>query len=269
VTTLDRANAETPNGLVSIEICVDSAASALAAARGGAARVELCANLLEGGTTPSAGLIELVRAKISVGLQVMIRPRGGDFCYTAEEFETMRRDILVAKRLEADGVVLGLLHPDGRVDIQRTRQLVELARPLNVTFHRGFDVSAGLFRALEDICTVGADRLLTSGAEPTALEGAAMIAKVAAAGHGRISIMAGGGIRPHNAARIIEQTGVREIHAGLKRRVASPMTYRNPKASLRTMPGSEYPRFQVLEEDVRNLSRAAAMARLDVSARIV
>ena len=257
MTTLDRANAETPNGPVSIEICVDSAASALAAERGGAARVELCANLWEGGVTPSAGLIELVRST-SIGLHVMIRPRSGDFCYTAEEFEIMQHDILVARKLEADGVVLGLLNPDGSIDVERTRRLVDLARPMNVTFHRAFDMSADLFRALEDICSVGADRLLTSGAQPTALEGASTIATIVKAAHSRIAIMAGGGVRQHNVARIMEQTGVREIHASLKNSIASPMIDRNPRITLAATPANECQNFQVLEEDVRNLRRAAA-----------
>jgi copper homeostasis protein len=244
-----------------IEVCVDSVASAVAAERGGAARVELCSNLLEGGVTPSAGLIELARARTSIGLQVMIRPRCGDFCYTVEEFETMKRDITAAKKLGADGIVVGILNADGSVDIERTRELVELARPLGVTFHRAFDMSADLFRALESICTTGAERLLTSGGKKTALQALEQIARLLEAALGRIAIMACGGINHLNAATIIEQTGVREIHVGLRSPVASPMLHRNPELSLGTAAECEYQRFQVLEEDVLSLHRAVALAR--------
>src|SRR5580704_10970814 len=244
-----------------IEVCVDSVASAVAAERGGAERVELCSNLLEGGVTPSAGLIELVRARTSIGLQVVIRPRGGDFYYTPEEFETMRRDIVAAKKLGADGVVVGILHADGSVDIERTRELVELARPLGVTFHRAFDMSADLFRALECVCATGADRLLTSGGEKTALQAVEQIARLVEAARGRIAIMACGGINHHNAASIIEQTGVREIHVGLRSPVASPMLHRNSELTLGTAGDREYQRFQVLEENVLSLHRAVAVAR--------
>jgi copper homeostasis protein len=247
---------------VLIEVCVDSVDSALAAERGGAARIELCSSLLEGGVTPSAGLIELVRARTSISLHVMVRPRGGDFCYTPEEFETMRRDILVAKKLKADGVVLGILDVNGNVDTERTRQLVELSRPLRVTFHRAVDMSADLFRALEDVCTTGADRLLTSGGERTAAQAIQPIARLVQAARGRIAIMACGGIDHQNAASIVEQTGVREIHVGLRSPVASPMTRRNPRISMGTAPGLEYRRVQVLEENVRNLHRAVALARI-------
>jgi copper homeostasis protein len=246
------------NDRISIEVCVDSLASAVAAQRGGAARVELCSALLEGGVTPSAGLIELVRAGLSIGLQVMIRPRGGDFCYTDEEFETMRRDISAAKRMEVDGVVLGILNTRGHVDVERTRELVELARPLNVTFHRAFDMSADFFRALEDVCLTSADRLLTSGGESTVEQGAPVIELLVKAARGRIAIMACGGITEHNAASIIKQTGVREIHVGLRRAAPSPMLYQNPRISMGTIPEREYQRFQVLEEDIMNLRRALA-----------
>jgi|HubBroStandDraft_1064217.scaffolds.fasta_scaffold00097_25 copper homeostasis protein len=244
-----------------IEVCVDSLTSALAAERGGAQRVEVCSNLLEGGVTPSAGLIELVRARTSIGVQVMIRPRGGDFCYTPEEFETMRCDITVARKLGVDGVVLGILHTDGSVDIERTRELVERARPLNVTFHRAFDMSADLSRALEDICATGAGRILTSGGEKTALRAVERIARLMEGARGRIAIMACGGIDDQNAASIIEQTGVREIHVGLRSPVASPMLHRNAQIAMGTASGLEYQRFQVLEENVLSLHRAVALAR--------
>jgi len=250
------------NDHIRIEVCVDSVASAIAAQRGGARRIELCSNLLEGGVTPSAGLIELVRAETSIGLQVMIRPRGGDFCYTPKEFETMRHDIAFAKKLGADGVVLGILDPHGNVDIERTRELVELARPLDVTFHRAFDMSADLLRALEDICATGVDRLLTSGGEQSALQAVDMIAQLVRAARGRVVITAGGGIGCDNAASIIERTGILEIHVGLGSPVPSPMLHRNPRVSMGTAPDREYRRFQVTEADVTNLASAVALARI-------
>jgi copper homeostasis protein len=246
---------------VLIEVCVDSVASALAAERGGAARVEVCSGLLEGGVTPSAGLIEQVRARTSIGMQVMIRPRAGDFCYTREEFEIMKGDIAVAKKLGADGVVLGILDINGHVDTERTGQLTDVARPLSVTFHRAFDMSADLFRALEDVCATGADRLLTSGGEKTACEAVERIAQLVEAARGRIAIMACGGIRHDNAASIIERTGVREIHVGLRSPVVSPVINHNPRISLGTASIGEGQRFVVLEEDVRSLHRAVAVAR--------
>jgi copper homeostasis protein len=245
------------SSVISVEICVDSLSSAIAAEQGRAQRVELCANLAEGGITPSAGLIEAVRASISIGLQVMIRPRPGDFCYTADEFDTMRRDIQFAKRMGADGVVLGILKSQGDVDVERTRQLVELARPLNVTFHRAFDVSADLFRALEDVCRTGADRILTSGGAQTACEALPTIASLVKAARGRISIMACGGIRAKNAAAVVEQTGVREIHSGVRRPISEAILP-DPRRAMGPTFDSEYERFQVFADDVRDLCRAVA-----------
>jgi copper homeostasis protein len=245
-------------GPVLIEICVDSVASAVAAERGGASRVELCADLLEGGVTPSAGLIEAVRAGLSIGLHVIIRPRAGDFCYEQEEMEIMRLDIAAAKNLGANGVVFGVLDAAGKVDVRRTRELVELARPLSVTFHRAFDMSEDLFRALEDVCATGADRILTSGGEPTCMQGVETIARLVKAASGRITIMAGGGIRHDNAASIVKRTGVREIHAGLSSSIASPMQYRKPSVSMGEVRGREYERTLVVEEDVRKLKRAVS-----------
>jgi copper homeostasis protein len=241
-----------------VEICVDSVASALAAQRGGAARVELCSDLLEGGVTPSAGLIKSVRASISIGLQVIIRPRGGDFCYEEDEIEVMRQDIAACRTLGADGIVLGILDADGHVDIPRTRQLVELARPLNVTFHRAFDMTANLPRALQDVCATGADRILTSGGEQKCEQGLETIARLVASARGKIKIIACGGVRHDNAAQVIAQTGVREIHAGPSSPVPSPMRYRNPRVSLREAADGEYLRSMVLEEDVRKLCSAVS-----------
>jgi copper homeostasis protein len=243
---------------VLVEVCVDSIVSALAAERGGAQRVELCGSLIEGGITPSSGLIEKVRERVSVALHVMIRPRGGDFCYDAEEFEIMQRDIATAKRLGADGVVFGLLHPDGSVDEVRTGQLVEMARPLEVTFHRAFDMTADLMCALEDICETGADRILTSGGEQTSQLGVETIAHLVQVARKRVGIMAGSGINVGNVRGLIEQTGVKEIHVGLRSSVSSPMTYRNPRVSMGTAQDREYQRFVVLEENVRQLCRAAS-----------
>ena len=243
-------------GQVLIEVCVDSVASAVAAELGGAQRVELCSDLLEGGITPSVGLMEAVRSRITIGLHAIIRPRAGDFSYSAEEFDIMGRDIEVAKAARADGVVLGILDPSGRVDISRTRRLVELARPLSVTFHRAFDVSRDLARSLEEVCQSGADRVLTSGGEQTCWHGIETISQLVKSGHGRITIMAGGGIAPDNAADILERTGVSEIHVGLASGLRSPMLYRNPRVSLGKAHGREYERTQVLEEDVRELKQA-------------
>lgn len=245
---------------VLIEVCVDSVASALAAERGGAQRVELCSDLLEGGITPSLGLLEAVRSSVSIVLHTMIRPRGGDFCYSDQEFEIMLRDIVIAKNAGADGVALGVLDSSGRVDTSRTRRLVELARPMSVTFHRAFDLSADLHRSLEDVCQTGADRLLTSGGEQVAMHGIDNISKMVEMSQSRIKIMVGGGITARNIAEILHRTGVKEIHVGLATPVGSPMLYR-PRISLNKTPGGECLRTEVLEESIRELKRAVDQQR--------
>ena len=246
---------------VLVEVCVDSVASAMAAERGGAQRIELCSDLLEGGVTPSVGLLGVVRSKLSIAVHPIIRPRPGDFCYSEAEFESMVRDVEIAKSEGADGVVLGILEQEGNVDVARTRQLVELARPLSVTFHRAFDMSADLLRALEDVCATGADRLLTSGGEQECLQGVDTVARLVPAANGRIRIMAGGRIGIDNAPTIVEKTGVTEIHVGLATPVRSPMRHRNSRLSLGKAQGREYQRTQVLEESVRELIRAIAAGK--------
>lgn len=242
-----------------VEISLDSVESAIAAQRGGAGRVELCADLFEGGTTPSAGMIATVRKEIQIGLQVMIRPRGGDFCYTTREFEVIKRDILMAKQLRANGVVLGILRPDGSIDLKRTRELVDLAKPAAVTFHRAFDMSADLGQALEAVVESGAVRILTSGGKATAESALPMIHRLVQAARNRIAIMACGGVREHNVRRIVEATDVREVHVGhggVEVAVPSEMRHKNAELSMGDVTGREYERFVVSEERVRNLVRA-------------
>ena len=209
------------------EACIGSAEAAIAAQAGGADRVELCANLLEGGTTPSAGSIQLARQRIDIGLQVMIRPRGGDFCYTDVEFNVMKLDVEVARKLGADGVVIGVLQRDGSVDRERTRELVDLARPMNVTFHRAFDMTRDPYKALEDLIELSVDRVLTSGQEVTAFEGLDLIVDLVQRAGDRIIIMPGGGIHERNIQKIVERSGAKEVHAAAPTTIDSPMVYRN------------------------------------------
>ena len=212
-----------------LEVCVDSVEAAIAAQEGGAHRVELCANLLEGGTTPSAGTIQLARENLGIGLNVMVRPRGGDFCYSDTEFEVMKRDVELAKKLGADGVVFGILNEDGSVDTERTGALVALARPMNVTFHRAFDMSRDPYEALEDLIRLGIGRVLTSGQDFSALEGLDLITDLVQKAGGRIIIMPGGGVTERNVNKIVEQSGAKEVHVAALVSVGSRMRYRNAR----------------------------------------
>jgi copper homeostasis protein len=215
-----------------LEICIDSVESAIAAQQGGANRVELCDNLLEGGTTPSAGTIALARRHIGIDLNVIIRPRGGDFCYSDVEFEVMKYDIEQAKPLGANGIVIGLLNPDGTVDVARTAELIELARPLSVTFHRAFDMLRDPHEALETLISLGIDRVLTTGQESSALEGLDLITELVRQASDRIIIMPGlsGAISERNVRKIITQSEVKEIHTTAGTLLESQMTYRNQRS---------------------------------------
>ena len=239
-----------------LEICLDSVESAMNAERGGADRVELCAGLPEGGTTPSAGMIAAVRKQISIGLQVMVRPRGGDFCYSAEEFGIMQRDVLIAKQLGAGGVVFGVLDLEGHLDKARMRQLIELARPLKITCHRAFDMAFDFERALNDLMELGVDRVLTSGGQKSAIDAMPTLKQIAQQARGRISVMACGEISITNVKAVVNYTGVTEVHAGLGEPVASAMRFRNPRIMMGSVASAEYQRTVVSEHSVRELRAA-------------
>jgi len=212
-----------------IEACVDSVESAVAAENGGAQRVELCAALLEGGLTPSAGAIALAREKLGIGLQVIIRPRGGDFLYTGGEHAVMLTDIEAAKQAGADGVVVGVLDADARVDEARTRELVERARPMNVTFHRAFDMTRDPLAALETLVDLGVDRILTSGQEESAMAGLDLLRDLVKRAGSRIILMPAGNIHENNVEKIAKETGAKELHVTGFTDVDSGMKFRNPR----------------------------------------
>lgn len=233
-----------------IEICVYSLASALTAKRAGADRIELCGGQAEGGTTPSAGLIKCVRSQVSIPIFVMIRPRGGDFLYSDSEFEVMCADIDAVKHMGVDGVVFGLLLPDGTVDEKRTRRLVERARPLPTTFHRAFDMTSDHNEALEAVIRTGAERILTSGQRPRAIDGVRLLSRLATDATGRIEIMAGAGISAENADAIAA-TGVHALHMSGSVKADGGMVYRNSQVSMTSTTAGEYERLEAGQETIQ------------------
>ena len=240
-----------------LEVCVDSIEGIVAAQNGGAHRVELCANLLEGGTTPSPGLVELARKYCEIPLHVMVRPRGGDFFYSELEYEVMRREILIAKNSGVDGIVFGILDQDGSVDAQRSAQLVDLARPLSITFHRAFDMSADASSALGTLIDLGVDRILTSGQRQTAYEGLGCITELVRLARDRVIIMAGGGIKEQNVAEIMQVSGVWELHVSGRSAVESRMRYRNTGLHMGgSLPPEEYSVFSTDVSRIRGYCAA-------------
>lgn len=208
-----------------LEIAVFNIESAMRAAAAGADRLELCENPGEGGTTPSYGTLKRVKNKLKIPVFPIIRPRGGDFLYTHEEFEVMKLDILLCKEMGFEGVVIGLLLLDGNIDVTRTRQLVELAYPLDVTFHRAFDRCIDPIKGLEDVIETGCTRILTSGQVPNAFDGKELIKKLVEQAGDRIVIMPGSGVRSENIAALATATGARELHSSARSFSDSEMRY--------------------------------------------
>jgi copper homeostasis protein len=196
-----------------LEICAGSVQSAVAAQAGGAHRIELCQNLAQGGITPSYGLVRQVRKLVDIPVFVLIRPRPGNFCYSPAELSIMAEDIAQCRQLGCDGVVLGVLDAAGRVDLARCRELLAVAGPMSITFHRAFDACPDQPQALEDVVSLGCHRLLTSGGQPTAEAGQAQLAQLVAQAAGRLTVMPGAGIRPSNIRALAACTGATEFHA--------------------------------------------------------
>ena len=211
-----------------IEICANSVTSCEEAQKGGAYRVELCAGIPEGGTTPSYGEILVARKLLNIKLNIIIRPRGGDFLYSEVEHQAMLHDIEMAKKLGVNGVVIGCLTADGKVDMQRNKELIDAAKGMNVTFHRAFDMCKDPFVSLEQIISLGCDRILTSGQQPTAIEGVSLLKELVAKANNRIIIMPGSGINENNIATIAKETNAQEFHFSAREPIDSKMEYRNP-----------------------------------------
>lgn len=241
-----------------LEICANSVASCLAAQEGGAYRVELCAGIPEGGTTPSHGDIAVARELLNIRLNVIIRPRGGDFLYSALEHRVMMKDIETARALGVDGIVIGCLTPEGEIDMPRNRELIEAAVGMNVTFHRAFDMCRNPFDSLERIIELGCDRILTSGQEPKAEQGVPLLKKLVEQAGERIIIMPGSGINHRNITAIAKGSGAKEFHLSAREPVESGMKYRNPRLKMGEIAIviNEYEQMVTQTELVRNAYRA-------------
>ena len=238
--------------MVLVEACVNSVTSAIEAEKGGAHRVELCDNLYEGGTTPSAATIVLTSQKIEIDLHVLIRPRGGDFLYSELEFEVMLQDIAYCKKNGVNGVVIGVLKANGHIDVKRTNELVKAAYPMNVTFHRAFDMVNDPFKALEDIIATGCNRILTSGLANKAWDGREMIANLVRMSGDRIVIMAGSGINPENAEKLVQFTGVKELHTSSRSSYPSKMKFQKKNIFMGGLP--EIPEYENSLTDAQKIN---------------
>ncbi len=231
-----------------LEVCASSLQSAINAQQAGTHRIELCESLQQGGTTPSYGLLANVRKHLTIKINVLIRPRSGDFLYSDLEYQIIQDDIKMAKKLDADGVVCGILLPNGDVDVERTKHLVELAKPMSFTFHRAFDFTNDPFKALEDVISTGADCLLTSGQQPTAIQGLHLIWDLIKTAKNRIIIMPGSGVNADNIEYLAE-TGATEFHMSGTAPIESGMVFRKWGMSL----GNAETDYKILESNIEKI----------------
>jgi copper homeostasis protein len=252
----------TDDAPILVEACVDSVASALAAERGGARRLELCDALFDGGTTPSAGMIAACKEAVSIPLFVMIRPRGGGFVYSDAERDVMRRDVVVARELGADGVVIGGLRPDGVIDLGLVRFLMDSARGLPVTFHRAFDLTPDLVASLASLAEAGVHRVLTAGGASTAADGVKTLAELVRKAGSRLTVMAGGGVREENVRALVSVSGVHEVHVRLTRLMQSSETLGRREVRVRKpLPDDEAAWEETDEQRMRSFVRTLTAMR--------
>lgn len=241
---------------IQLEICANSIESVKAAVSGGASRIELCSGLSEGGLTPSQGLIREALRICPVPCHVLIRPRGGDFLYNSDELAVMLDDICLCRALGVQGVVVGALTPDGSIDKPLLRQMVQAAGGMSVTFHRAFDLCRDPLCALEDIISAGCSRLLTSGCSASALSGVALLRDLVTAAGARLSIMAGCGITPSNVKAVVQQSGVREVHASAKAALASRMQFARHDVAMGHTADDAYTSYETSAAIVRRFADA-------------
>lgn len=249
---------------VLIEICAGSVESAIAASKGGAHRIELCSALSEGGLTPSQAMIEYVKTNLKIETFVLIRPRAGDFSYSRAEFEVMKSDIFSAKVKGADGIVIGMINTDGTVDTCRIKEVIEMARPMQVTFHRAFDLTRNPFEALETIIELGCQRILTSGQASSAPAGAALIAELVQQAGSRIIIMPGGGINASNLMDLFAVTRAAEFHLSAATQIESRMVFKKHGISMGKSAFDEYAIFQTDKNLVMEVCNIASRLNPEV-----
>lgn len=237
-----------------LEICCYSVESAMRAEQSGADRIELCDNYPEGGTTPSYGAIQLALERLTIPVNVIVRPRGGDFLYTEAEYEIIKQDVSAIRELDANGVVIGFLKPDGEIDTDRTREIVGLARPMEVTFHRAFDMCRDPLSALDQLKETGVTRILTSGARNTVMEGIELLAELVEKAGDEITVMPGCGVNGKTLGELMERTGAEEYHSAAQTFEESRMKYRNPHVSMGGVEGvDEYRIVSVDGKQVRTM----------------
>ncbi|XP_072335793.1 copper homeostasis protein cutC homolog isoform X2 [Scyliorhinus torazame] len=244
---------------IRMEVCVDSVESAVNAERGGASRIELCSGLMEGGITPSSGLLQVVKQYVRIPVFAMIRPRGGDFLYSDSEIEVMKADIKMAKANGADGTVFGVLTTDGRVNTEVCMDLIAESRPLSVTFHRAFDMVHDPTTVLECLISMGFERVLTSGCDSTALEGLPIIKRLVEQAKQRIIVVPGGGITERNVQRILEGSGAQEFHCSARSSRDSSMKFRNSSVSMGVSLSA--PEYSVKVADICRLRTMISVAK--------